>query len=230
MKQASVAVAGFRGGGGSALAAGALMGVCVVVFGLLGGCQSAAFVAYAVAGDNPKVKVEAEYEGLEGQRVAVLVNADPALLYRQPNAQLEVSTAVSRAIAANVEGVTVIDPADLVAFQQRNIYWSTATYGRLAKRLNVSRIVMIELREYRLHDPGNTVMYRGVASARVEVAEADGETPDTPVYATEVAVAYPPERAEGVPNANPTTIKKGMLDLFTLAAAGKFYDHKEPRE
>lgn len=209
----------------------ATMSLCLMfaAAAIAGGCQAAGLVAYAVAGEGSKIKVEAEYEGLQDERVAVLVNADASLLYRQPYAQLEVGTAVSEAIAANVEGVTVIDPADIVAFQQRNIYWSTATYSQLADRLNVTRIVMIELREYRLHDPGNTVMYRGVASARVEVAEADSPTPDTPVYATEVATAYPPKRPEGVPDANPATIKKAMLDQFTRAVVGRFYDHKEPR-
>lgn len=197
----------------------------------LAGCEAAGFVAYAVAGgEGAKIKVEAEYKGLQGERVAVLVNADPGLLYRHPNAQLEIGTAVSEAIAANVPAVTVIDPSDIVAFQQRNIYWSTATYSRLADRLGVSRIVMVEMREYRLHDPGNTVMYRGVASARIEVAEADAANPDTPLYATEVTVAYPPKRPEGVPNANPATIRKGLIDAFSRVVVGKFHDHKAPRK
>lgn len=210
----------------SVLACG-LLGLAAVV---AGGCEAAGFVAYTVAGgEGAKIKVEAEYKGLQEQRVAVLVSADAGLLYRHPNAQLEIGTAVSESIAANVAGVTVIDPADIVAFQQRNIYWSTATYSQLADRLGVSRLVMIEMREYRLHDPGNTVMYRGVASSRIEVAEADAPDPDTPVYATEVSIAYPPNRPEGVPEANPATIRKGLIDAFSRAVVGKFYDHKEPR-
>ncbi|MHB1155480.1 MAG: hypothetical protein ACYC26_01440 [Phycisphaerales bacterium] len=196
----------------------------------LGGCEAAGFVAEAVAGgEAPPIQVTAEYKGLEGKSVAVVVNADLPMLYQFPQVQLEVGTAVSRAIAADVPGVSVVDPKQVVEFQTRNIYWNTVPYGQLMKKLGVQRLVFVEMVEYRTHEPGNQAMYRGVAAARIDVAEADGKNPDNVVYSTVANVAYPPNEPEGIPDANELTIRKGMLDLFARAVAGRFHDHEEAR-
>jgi len=207
-----------------------LIALAAVLLPSLAGCDAAGYMANAVAGgESPPITVTAEYEGLENQSVAVLVNADLPILYCHPQVQLEISAAVSERLAANVPGVTVINPHHVYEFQQRNIYWTTSTYTQLCQTLDVSRLVWIELQEFRLHEPGNSVMYRGVLTARVEVAEADADRPNVAQYANTVSVAYPPNRPEGVPEADPTTIRKGTLDLFARAVAQKFYEHKEKR-
>lgn len=202
----------------------------LVSLAALGGCEAAGFVAEAVAGgEAPPIKVTAEYKGLEGKSVAVVVNADLPMLYQFPQVQLEVGTAVGRAIAGNVPGVSVVDPKQVVEFQTRNIYWNTVPYGQLMKKLGVQRLVFVEMVEYRTHEPGNQAMYRGVAAARIDVAEADGKNPDNVAYSTVANVAYPPNEPEGIPDAHELTIRKGMLDLFARAVAGRFYDHEEVR-
>ncbi len=196
----------------------------------LAGCNIIGWGAQAFGPDpHAVVDVEAEYFGLENQSVAVLVDADLATLYRFPTAQLETCAAITQQIAAHVPGVSTVDPRQVVDFQQRNIYWNTATYSNLARRLGVKRLVLIELTEYRLHEPGNVNLFRGVIEANVSVAETDGPHPDDLAYSTHVIAAYPPGRPEGVPDADPVTIRKGALDLFALYAAGKFFEHKEPK-
>ena len=97
------------------------------------------------------------------------------------------------------------------------------------KKLGVQRMVFVEMIEYRTHEPGNTAMFRGVAAARINVAEADAKNPDNVAYSTVVNVAYPPDEPEGVPDANELTIRKGMLDLFARAVSDRFYNHEEAR-
>ena len=196
----------------------------------LGGCNVLGWGAQVFAPDaNSMVNVTAEYRGLDNQKVAVLVDADLATMYQFPTAQLEVCAAVTQQLAGNVPGVTMIDARQVVDFQQRNIYWNTATYSDLAKRLGVTRLVLVELTEYRVNEPGNVNLFRGVMAANLSVAETDSVHPNDLAYSTHVTVAYPPNRSEGVPNADPTTIRKGTLDLFALVAGGKFFDHKEPQ-
>lgn len=209
--------------------AGAL--TLTLAMGLIAGCQAAGYVAHAVAGgDPPPVNVTAEYTGLDNRMVAVIVAADPSLMYQHASAQHEIGTAVSYAIADCVPGVKVVDPADMTAFRNANPYWTTAPYGELIEKLGVERLVVVDLHEFRLNEPGNSVMFRGVINGTVEVVEAESADPDTPVYSQLVTAAFPPNRPHGVPEANPATIRKGAVDLFAMATAWKFCDHKEQRQ
>lgn len=196
----------------------------------LSGCELFGWVAQGIVDDSPKLTVEAEYYGLNDETVVVLVDADLETQYRYPSAQLEVCNALSRAIAANVPGARVINPQQAVEYQQRNIYWNTMTYRELAESFKVSRLVMVELVDYRSHEPGDRTMWRGQITAELCVAEADGPNPNDAEYANTVTAAYPPDQPIGVVNANELSIRKATLDLFTLAAAGKFYDHEEERK
>ena len=173
------------------------------------------------------LQVKAEYHGLQNQKVAVLVDANQALLFEHPLAQLEVCQVVSQRLAGNVAGITIVDARQVVDFQNRNIYWTTVPYSQIAQRLGVNRLVIIELTDYRLHEPGNVNVWRGVISAHVAVVEADGPRPDDLIYDAAVTVAYPPDRPLGILNSDQRTIRLATLDLFARAAAGKFYDHKK---
>jgi len=207
--------------------------IAMAVMGLMlhgvGGCNVAGYVADVAAGGETPVSVTAEYAGLRDQSAAVLVSADMAILYRMPQAQLEIAAAVSRELAGNVSGIRVVDAREVVAFQTRNIYWDTMTPAELGQRLNVARLVRIDLEEYRLNEPGNTILFRGVIGGRISVIEADGERPNDAVYSTIVTAAYPPDSPQGVADADPLTIRKGVLDRFARRVAWKFYDHEELR-
>lgn len=193
------------------------------------GCEGAGYVASAFSDGKPDVEVDAEYRGLENQRVAVLVDADLATLNRYPLAQLEVCKAISEKLAKNVPGITVVEAKQVVDFQHRNIYWNHTPYADLAKRLNVNRIVTVDLAEYRMHEPGNQYILRGTIAARVGVAETDSERPNDLVYNTPVNVIYPSASSIGAVNQNEKTIRLATLDLFSTGAAGKFYDYKTER-
>lgn len=212
-----------------------LRGVLTLAFvgalaGALPGCEAAGYVADVFSPDKKTVNVTGEYFGLNNQSVAVLVSADLPVLEAYPHAPLEVSSALSEVIAANVPGVKVKDPIAVSQFQTRNIYWSTESYGKLAEKLGVNRLVVVELFKYQTRIPGNAEQYRGVIQARVEVSEADGPTPHNPSYTTDVEAAYPNYTTEGIPYANELAIRKGMLDQFAALAGGRFYDHTVQRD
>ena len=191
----------------------------------LSGCAAVAFPVAVIAGENKTVIAEAEYKGLDGQRVAVLVDAHDMIMAEHPLAQLEVSTAISRAIVDRVPVGSIVDPRQVVEFQNNNIYWNTMPYSRLAERLNVTRLVLIDLADYRLHEPGNVALWRGTVTGQVSVVEADGPRPDDRVYATQIAAQYP-DTPIGAVRSNEQAIRKGMLDVFALNISTRFYDFK----
>ena len=195
----------------------------------LSGCEVFGYVAQGVTPKPSPMLVKAEYHGLQNQKVAVLVDANQQLLFEQPLAQLEVGEVISRRLAGNVPGITVIDARQVVDFQNRNIYWTTIPYSQIAQRLGVTRLVLVELTDYRLHEPGNVNVWRGVISGNIAVAEVDGPRPDDLVYDAPVSVAYPPDKPLGVLKSDQRTMRLATLDLFSRAAAGKFYDFREER-
>ena len=195
----------------------------------LSGCQAVGFVAQGVEEVAPPPRVEAEYKGLKGQRVAVLVDADLGIMFEHPQAQVEVCQALSERLAAKVPNVTVRQAQDVIAFQNENIYWNTATYSELADRLNVNRLVLVELTEYRLHEPGNVNIWQGAMQGRIAVAETDGQTPDDRDYATMISAKYPPDKPLGAIDADQQVIRKATLDIFTRRAVNKFHEHTEER-
>ncbi|MDH3584014.1 MAG: hypothetical protein OER86_07350 [Phycisphaerae bacterium] len=207
--------------------------LALLLLGLLtataaGGCEMAGVLAHAAVGDKkPILDVEAEYRGLDNQTIAVLVNASDSVLLQQPRAPLEAGTVVSEALAGNIPGARVISAREIAAFQNRNLYWDTEPFSRLAERLKVSRLVLIELGAYRLHEPGNINIWQGVMRARVVVAEADGPRPNDAAYSTDIHVRYPPDGPVGLVRADDATMRFATLDLFAKKVAGKFYDHIE---
>lgn len=195
-----------------------------------GGCAGAGWLANAVD-IEPPTDVTAEYRGLDNQTVAVLVDADLNVQFQHPTLVLDVTTLVSNKLATNVPGITVIDAKQVVDFQNRNIYWNTTPYRSLAKRLGVTRLVMIDVVEFRLHERGNVNVFKGYLNAGLGVAEADGATPNDLTYSSSMAAAYPPSQRLGAVNADQRLIRLGTITLFCEGVSLKFYDHRvEPVE
>lgn len=188
--------------------------------------QSGCWLAATAFGGEKTYKVQAQYRGLEGKTAAVLVSADEYLLFTQPQVPQLLIRAVSRELAAHVDDIRVVNPRRMAAFQQRNPYWSTTPYTRLIEELEVDRLVIVDLAEYRLHEPGNKHVWRGVITASVSVAEAEQSDPDQLAFSTQVRALFPEDRELGLVNVDREQIELGTLKLFSLKVGRVFYDHE----
>ncbi|MFW5681426.1 MAG: hypothetical protein ACOC1G_00325 [Phycisphaeraceae bacterium] len=188
--------------------------------------QSGCWLAATAFGGEKTYKVQAQYRGLEGKTAAVLVSADEYLLFTQPQVPQMLIQAVSRELAAHVDNIRVVNPRRVAAFEQRNPYWSTTPYTRLIEELEVDRLVIVDLAEYRLHEPGNKHVWRGVINASVSVAEAEQSDPDQLAFSTQVRALFPEGRELGLVNADREQIELGTLKLFSLKVGRVFYDHE----
>lgn len=215
----STAVARFRGT--------AAMRVSIALFALgLVLTQSGCWLAATAFGGEKTYKVQAQYRGLQGKTVAVLVAADEYVLFTQPRAPQLLIQAVSRELAAHVEDIRVVNPQRVAAFQQQNPYWSTTPYTRLIEELDVDRLVVVDLAEYRLHEPGNKHVWRGVITASVSVAEAERSDPDQLAFSTQVRALFPEDRQLGLVNADREQVELATLKLFALKVGRVFYNHE----
>ncbi len=198
--------------------------LCLVV--LPTGCNVVGYGAQLVAGPKKKVRVPAQYTDLAGRRIAVLVNADEYILFRYPNATLDVNKVVANAIAEHVQPEpTIADPRNVVKYQKANPQWVMVRRGKLLEAFGVDRLIVVDLIEYRTHEPGNLELYQGLLSAQVEVYEAGAEDPDQPAFAATVESRYPDNSDIGRPNIGEDKMQVALLDNFSVAGGGLFFDH-----
>lgn len=218
----------------SILAAGAIVGVV-----LLAGCQ--AFGVFAVMADayerTGSSTIPAQYDGLRGKRVAVVVYTDMATAMDDPELITRVGANVSAVLAGTPEagiggefGGGVINPMAVRNFQVSNPSWPAWSFGDIAKALGAERLVWVEIHTHRLHEPGNDYTFAGTMAGRVAVVES-GEFVDEYVddfaFESEVAVRFPD--GEGYTKGDLTSgqvrsvLEKRFIDRVTWL----FFEHEE---
>jgi hypothetical protein len=170
-----------------------------------------------------------KYDGLENQRVAVLVDADLGLLYEYPRLVEQVTGGVTARIGRDVPGTQVRRPEEILRWQWRTPQWNAMAYGEMAESLDVDRIVFIEIYEYRLNPPGNRWLWEGVCAANIGVVERDGFDPDMFADTFAVTSEFPTVKNVDRTGATAGQIEQGLLAQFIQRTAWLFHEHLEPK-
>ena len=169
------------------------------------------------------------YSDLENKSVAVIVDVDMVTLYEHPDVAVSIAANVSRRLSKNVPGIRVVPSALVIQWQFRTPQWNAMPYGEVAQRLNVDRIVHIDVHEFRLHPPGNQWLWDGLCGANVGIIERDGYDPDSYVDTFNVTVAFPDMQGVTRENASAQGVQRGLLTLFTRKTSWLFFTHLEPK-
>lgn len=177
--------------------------------------------------------VAAEYTGLTGTTWAVLVMADRAIQADFPDLIPALTARITDRLADRPQQETIAAagyiPADrLLAWLYDNPHWTTLPYGELARRLGVTRLIVIEVIEFRLHEPGNAYLWSGVAAGTVGVAEADSRIPDEFAFQRAVQVEFPDQPGLGPENLPRAAVATELLRRFVDRVSWLFYTHEEP--
>ena len=122
---------------------------------------------------------KAAYEGLKGQTVAVLVDVDPTTFAREPKLRDQIRQDVCRILKKELKETEFLPPDQLARYQDKNLNWNKITYTQLGRNIGhgVNRLLVITVSEFTLHERGNKELWRGNASATVDVIELDRPNP-----------------------------------------------------
>ncbi|MGP1272633.1 MAG: hypothetical protein ACTS22_04815 [Phycisphaerales bacterium] len=196
------------------------------------GCEIIAFPFFiAKEIDKQGSHIEpAQYTGLEGRSVAVLVSADRSVQANFPGVVPEISVSLAERIREHVDITGYVPGRVMLAFQYENPSWSALAYGELAEKLGVERLVVVDLREFRLNDPGNRYLYDGVADAAIGVVEADGPYPDDIAYELFVNVTFPDAGGFGPEDFTSQQVMSVLMKRFLDRASWPFYDAEVPND
>lgn len=177
---------------------------------------------------NATHTVKAEYRGLEGKSFVVLVNADRSIQSQAPMLVEEFTKRLTDRLSAptNVPRPSgFIKPNDALAFGYRNPTWHLRAPAKLSQDLGgVDQVIMIEITEFRMHEPGNKYVWDGRASARISVGDS---TDDDFVFDRVVEVKYPDGESYSQEDIQGSQVMSALLVRLLDRASWLFYDHEE---
>ncbi len=194
------------------------------------GCAAVGVAAIAAKGieeSRPK-KVKAEYTGLAGTSFAVVGSADRTSQVDYPNLVTEITARINDRLWENSGATAGIPAQELLRYMYENPSWSARPYSELAKTLTVDRLVVVDLNEFRLHDPGNRYLWEGVAAGTISVIEADGSLADEFVFQRVLRVSFPDITGVDQDKFTGQQVASVLISRFVSRAAWLFYDHEEP--
>lgn len=172
--------------------------------------------------------VEGEYAGLTGKTFAVIVTGDRSIEADHPGLLATLTDRITERLRANAGASGCILARPLLEYLYDNPRWASRPPGDLLKDLGVDRLIMVELQEYRLNDPGNQYLWDGAAAASVSVLEAESALPDEYAYNNLVQVKFPNKQGIGPNEVSKDVVKSALVGRLVDRATWLFYTHQEP--
>ncbi|MEZ6165337.1 MAG: hypothetical protein R3B67_12990 [Phycisphaerales bacterium] len=172
-------------------------------------------------------EIEAEYEGLIGKSFAVVVSADRVIEGNNPGISARINQRVNDRIIQNAGAAFAIPSADLLTVLYNTPQWPAMTRGEVAEMLGVERLVVVELVEYRLNEPGNKYIWDGSASCVVSVYESDSPFPDDPVFEKAIRVSFPDTSGLMRTEIPEAAVNTELANRITNRISWLFYTHEE---
>jgi len=200
--------------------------VCIL-FGVAGGgCELLGFLAVNYEENTPK-KIEAQYDGLKGKTFAVYMTADRGIDANYPGLVPLMNTLINDRLAQEAGATGWIPSQDLLAEIYNHPRWAAMARSELAQKLGVSRLVVVELQEFRLNDPGNQYLWDGRATGLVSVVEADSPTPDLYAFERQIDVKFPDKPGFGPQDFAGNVVSGSLRKRFVDRTCWLFYNHEE---
>ena len=203
-------------------------------FVILNGCQifSVASVVRQVEEQETVLDVPAQYDGLKDESVAILLNVDLGIHYEDPLFRTQVSEGISRRIKQVVPSAQVLDPRTIVAWQDQNSQWPLMSINEISEDLSAifgrcTRLVIVDIQEYRLHPRGNRYLWEGVCRSFVKVAEIESYDFSSYVEVFEVITKFPETANVTREEARPEQVRTGLVTRFIRDISWLFYRHAE---
>lgn len=209
--------------------------VGLTAFTLGSGCQLASGMYESYLRSSTET-IQAEWPGLKGKTIGVLVAIDPALHTRFPQMELYILGRVTERLVFvdKVEGkdpgATGFCPIDVaLAYSANHPGWIAKPAKELSEGLGgVDCVVLVELDEFQLHDPGNMYTWDGVASGTVGVFDTTGPLPNEFAFRKAITVRFPDQKGQNSESMPGDMVSTELTRRFIDRAVWPFYTHEEP--
>jgi hypothetical protein len=214
--------------------------VMVGALGLAAACMAAGCSAIGFFGAleesrrrNSTKTIAPQYTGLKGKQWAVVVIADRIIQADHPAIVAYITTKITERLADPKHNATIgatgyIPAPDLLKYLYEHPRWVSMPRAELARELGVDRLIVVDLEEYRLNDPGNQYIWAGNASGAVGVIEVDAPNADEFSFEKPVKVKFPDKDGYGPQDLPQAGVATTLANRFIDRASWLFYSHEEP--
>ena len=206
-----------------------ILGLSLGTISQMSGC----FIGTAIGGMAESVhrtkshEVEAEYDGISGKSFAVVVSSDRLIEANNPGISARLTQRVNDRLIQNANPSYAIPSQDLLTVLYNTPQWPALPRGEVAEMLGVERLIVFELTEYRLNEPGNKYIWDGSASGIVTVYESDSGFPDDPIFEKAIRVQFPDSRGYMRTEIPESAVTTELANRLTNRISWLFYLHEE---
>ena len=165
--------------------------------------------------------VEAEYDGLAGNRVAVICETSNSLPFNSYTVPNELAVAVTRLLDQNVSRIDLVSQAEISDWTDHN---ELKSYRELGEAMQAEQVVVINLNDFRIRK-GST-MLQGQADVNVEIY--DVATGEIAYELSPIHSVYPPNN--GIPadlsqRNHEDRFRYRFTSVLANQIARRFYEH-----
>lgn len=192
------------------------------------GCQLVGAMAaqYERTGSH---KVEAAYDGLAGASFAVLASTGRVIESEHPGLGEQIITRLTQRLEERARASGRVPADQIVRYSYRHPSWAARPAQELMGDLGgVDRLIVVDITEYRLHEPGNSWEWSGSATGSVSVFDRASPVPESPVFERLVNVRFPVQTGMGPDQMAQSVVTSELLRRFVERSAWLFYEHEEP--
>ncbi len=197
----------------------------------LSGCAVAALVGGMADSymDTADVERPAEYIGLADETFALFVSSDRIIEAEFPGlvSALIVTMSSELGVPERTNAAGFVPGPNVLQFQYNNPDWTAWSYPQIAEELGVTRLIIVDLYDFRLYEPGNVHLWDGRAAARVGVLEINGPIPGDFAFSRDVQVRFPDSGGYGPSDIPANAVKAQLTRRLIDRTTWLFYDHME---
>lgn len=203
---------------------------------MIGGCAA---MSADMPDDTPKrEKPPATYDGLAGQKIAIVVWADWKTRTEAGFSQIQLD--LGRLLQKELEqraldtrrgkkekttGMEFVDPRTILLYQKQHPELTGMPAIELAPKLGAPRVIYIEIEDFSVQSPMSIMLLKGLGKATLRVVEVQDSQAKVALEETGIKAEYPHNAPEGlVPSdqVNARTIYQQTLNLLALKLADRF--------
>jgi len=191
----------------------------LLALALSAGCSMLPAIVWVIDPDD----VDAEFEELNGKRVALICRAT-SMEYAHPTVSRDLAVRVAALLRKNVRKVEVVDERELADWVDKHDWHD---YREVGRALKADMVVGIDLERFEL-SRGSTLL-QGQADVRLAVYDVKNNTkvwePTKPL-----SVKYPPNSPYAAADRQEDDFRRQFLGVLAERVARHFYDYDSRKD
>ncbi len=195
------------------------LALLVILLAPLMACSTGCAVLYQLAyGDGPKIP--AKYQGLKGQRVAVVCVMNPST-YGDAATSTIVADRVERILRSKVDDIEVVRQDEVADWMDTN-NWDESDFAEIGRGVNADLVVAIDVENFSIFE--SQTLLKGRAEVTTTVYDIKQDNREV-FRTTDRNFTFPTSHSVPVISGDPRGFQRTFIELLAGHIAKNFYDY-----